>query len=518
MSIEQELINILRAGQAGPFLFVGSGFSRRYVGLEDWKGLLARFCVTGLPFEYYLSAADGDLPKAASLLAEAFNEHWWKAPEYADAVTRDKGKISGITSALRLEISRYLSALDQGKAKSSEYAEEVELLAGLNVDGVITTNWDLLLEQIFPDYRVFIGQEELLFSNPQQIGEIYKIHGCSTAPSSLVLTSDDYKKFHERNAYLAAKLITIFVEHPIIFIGYSISDDNILSLLRAISLCIGKENIEQLRRNLIFVQRLENGDSPGISDTYLTIDGVQIPLVLVKSDDFRPVYSALGAVRRKIPARVLRYCKEQLYSLVKSAEPEKKLCVMDYDDVEKNVEVEFLVGVGVSELAGKAIGVIGYGRIEAIDLFSDLLHDTRKFDAKQILENVIQPVGKSTKNIPVFKYLAQAGIVSLEDYRQSRLPLDRWVLRPLEDFRTKSYARSFFKRRHLSLQGLIDSCTAENASLYIPWLSTEKIDLEVLLAFLCRNETKMDYKASPYASNFRKVATLYDRIKWGWKT
>ncbi|MGN6094454.1 MAG: SIR2 family protein [Luteibacter jiangsuensis] len=517
MSIEQELTDILRAGQAGPFLFVGSGFSRRYVGLEDWKGLLSRFCVAGRPFEYYLSAADGDYPKAASLLAEAFNEYWWSAPEYADAVTRDKGKISGITSALRLEISRYLSTLDQGKAKASKYAEEIELLAGLNVDGVITTNWDLLLEQIFPDYRVFIGQEELLFSNPQQIGEIYKIHGCSKAPSSLVLTSDDYKTFHERNAYLAAKLITIFVEHPIVFLGYSISDENILGLLRAISLCIGKENVEQLRRNLIFVQRLETGDNPGISDTYLTIDGVQIPLVLVKSDDFKPVYSALGAVRRKIPARVLRYCKEQLYSLVKSAEPEKKLCVIDYEDVEKNAQVEFLVGVGVTELAGRGIGEIGYGRIEAIDLFSDLLHNSKKFDAKQILENVIQPVGKSTKNIPVFKYLAEIGIVDLKDYRKSGLPLDRWVLRPLDDFKVKSYAAAYFKRRHMSLQELIDSCTAESASLYIPWMAVDKIDLDVLLAFLRKNEAKMDYRTSPYASNFRKVATLYDRIKWGWK-
>jgi hypothetical protein len=48
----------------------------------------------------------------------------------------------------------------------------------LNVDGIITTNWGLFIEQIFPDYKPYIGQKELLFSNPQQIAEIYKIHGC----------------------------------------------------------------------------------------------------------------------------------------------------------------------------------------------------------------------------------------------------------------------------------------------------------------------------------------------------
>ncbi len=166
---KDKLVAILRSMQAGPFLFVGSGFARRYVDLEDWKGLLARFCVAGHPYEYYLAEADGDLPKVAGLLAKDFNKYWWTAPEYADSRAANQDNIKGITTALRIEICNYLATLDQAKAKASNYADEIAVLAGLNVDGVITTNWDLLLEQIFPDYRVYIGQKELLFSNPQHI-------------------------------------------------------------------------------------------------------------------------------------------------------------------------------------------------------------------------------------------------------------------------------------------------------------------------------------------------------------
>jgi hypothetical protein len=299
--MKEQLGELIRSRNAGPFLFVGSGFSRRYLGLDDWRGLLSRFCVTGKPFEYYLAAADGYLPRAAGILAADFNAHWWTSEDYKQAVERDKGKIIDRTSALRIEIARYISTLDQAKAKTSEFAEEIELLAGLNVDGVITTNWDLLLEQIFPGYKVYIGQNDLLFANPQQMGEIYKIHGCSTKPHSLVLTDKDYEEFSSRNAYLAAKLITIFVEHPVIFIGYSLSDENVTSLLRAISLCIGKDNIEQLRRNSIFLRRPSGQDAEGISETYTTIDGVQIPIVLVTTSDFRPMYQALGEIKRRIP-------------------------------------------------------------------------------------------------------------------------------------------------------------------------------------------------------------------------
>ncbi|WP_341649082.1 SIR2 family protein [Thauera humireducens] len=297
--IKTKLEEIFKNRGAGPFLFVGSGFSRRYLGLEDWKGLLSRFCVAGRPFEYYLASANGDYPLAARLLAEDFNKHWWSSDEYKASVERYKGKIANVTSALRIEICSYLSTLDQSKAKSSEFAQEVELLSGLNVDGVITTNWDTFIEQLFPDYRKYIGQNELLFSNPQEIGEIYKIHGCSTLPESLVLTNEDYTQFNERNAYLAAKLITIFVEHPVVFLGYSLSDQNVSSLLRAISLCIGKENIEQLRQNLIFIQRQVGDEEASISDTYITIDGVQIPLVLVKSNDWTPILKRFGPPREK---------------------------------------------------------------------------------------------------------------------------------------------------------------------------------------------------------------------------
>lgn len=274
MSIEESLTNILRARSAGAFLFIGSGFSRRYLGLEDWAGLLSRFCVAGKPFEYYRATADGDFPEAARLLAVDFNEYWWTAEEYKDSVVANKSKVQNATSALRIEICNYLAGLDPALAIKDGFGEEIELLSGLNVDGIITTNWDLFLENLFPDYKTYIGQNELLFSNPQEICEIYKIHGCTTEPGSLVLTSEDYSDFNERNPYLAAKLITVFVEHPIVFLGYSLSDPNIASLLRAISLCIGKEQIEQLRQNLIFVQRPKDTEQPGISDTYLTIDSV----------------------------------------------------------------------------------------------------------------------------------------------------------------------------------------------------------------------------------------------------
>ncbi|WP_430247567.1 SIR2 family protein [Providencia sp. PAZ2] len=517
MTIEQKLIEIFSSRTAGPFLFLGSGFSRRYLGLEDWRGLLSKFCVAGKPFEYYLASANGNYPKIASLLAKDFNEYWWSSSEYSNSVERYKSKILDETSALRIEITNYLKTLDQSKAIKSEHADEITLLANLNVDGVITTNWDLFIEQLFPEYKTYIGQEELLFSNPQEIGEIYKIHGCATKPDSLILTSSDYQSFNEKNTYLAAKLITLFVEHPIVFIGYSISDENISSLLSAISACIGRDNVEQLRKNLIFIQRLSEGEEPNVSDTYLTIDGIQIPLVLVKTNDYSEVYRAIDSTKRKIPARVLRYCKEQLYELVQSSEPEKKICVVDIDQIDSKEDVEFLVGVGVAHQEHNGLASKGYETIKVLDLFRNLLDEENTFDPEQILLHVAPAESRYTPYVPVFTYLNKLGIKNQSDYDGSTYKLDKVVNREITSFRSKSYQKTFFRTyRHMGMEQIIDLCTPENACAYIPFLSVSKINLTLLKKFLIDNQSKFDYSISTYASSYRKLAAMYDKLRWGW--
>ncbi len=202
-----------------PFLFVGSGMSIRYLGLENWRDLLTLFCVCGKPFQYYYSTANSCLPKVATLLSDDFHHMWWADDKYKESRKTYSSQADHSDSALKIEICKHISRRQQSIVLSEEIQEEISLLSTSCVDGIITTNWDNLLEKIFPEFTIYIGQEELLSQSQESISEIYKIHGCCTSPNSLVLTDEDYARYNDKNAYLAAKLLTIFIEHPVIFFG-----------------------------------------------------------------------------------------------------------------------------------------------------------------------------------------------------------------------------------------------------------------------------------------------------------
>ncbi|WGE50539.1 SIR2 family protein [Actinobacillus equuli subsp. haemolyticus] len=515
MNIQEKLSNILQSHIGGAFLFIGSGFSRRYLGLDTWEGLLTRFCNTGKPFTYYKSSAGGDLAKAAELLAKDFHEVWWKDTTYAENRKQYESFIKDTTSALRIEISHYLKNLTIDI--NSEYQSELASLKDLNVDGIITTNWDTFLEQLYPDYKTYIGQQELLFSNPQEIGEIYKIHGSATNPNSLILTESDYKKFDDRNAYLASKLITIFMEHPIIFIGYSLNDKNIKSLLASIVRCVDDHNLDKLRKNLIFINRLKAEESESISETSIVFDHTSLPITLIKTNNFSSIYNAIRSMKRKLPARILRHFKEQFYEFVYTSEPTEHILVSGIDNIKDHKNIDFVVGVGVKQIFSEQ----GYSAIKVHDLIDDLLSENRNFNAEKILNTVLMNLAQgSNQYVPIYYYLHKNNIQTEAQYvnykkKNNIYRIDRFI-KNIKQLQNKGYKNQFDKLSNKSLDYIINNIDKDKAIFYIPFLDKKDIDLDKLKDFLVKHTPHYISGKSNYSTTFRKLIALYDKYKWGW--
>ncbi|MDO4232964.1 MAG: SIR2 family protein [Lautropia sp.] len=395
-----------------------------------------KVCAQIKPFEFYNSQANNYLPLTAKYISEDFFSLWWESDEYKESREKFSNSCENKTYPLRLEISKYLES-STSNTKPPELTEEINLLSELNIDGIITTNWDRLLEDLFGDYHVYIGQEELLFSQTQGIGEIYKIHGCTSQPESMILTSDDYDDFESKNPYLAAKLMTIFIEHPIIFIGYSLQDKNIQNILLSISKCVGQKQIENLRRNLIFLQRCNKiNTTEGITESSITIDEKSIPITLITTNSFSPAYKALGSMRRQIPTRILRQCKEQLYELAKSRTPEKQILIIDPEEIDEKKDIEFVIGIGVATTHNdQYVAKTGYTSISIKEIIEDVINDDKNYDASEITKNVIPQIGKSAKYIPLFKYLDKQNIKKqkrIQAMRPKSRQMDKHIARKIQ--------------------------------------------------------------------------------------
>lgn len=509
---KEELVQKILSKKHAPFLFLGSGFSRHYLYTPDWKGMLSMFAPKHMN-QYYSVLNTDYLPKIATHIAKDLTEAFWNLPDNDDTKQRYIDKVTDQSVYLKIRIAEYL------KSKSLEdfpekYKDEIEILQNLCIDGIITTNWDDTAERMFPKFTPFIGQQELIFASTFSIGEIYKIHGCMREPSSMVLTESDYDCYNERNAYLAAKLITIFIEHPIVFMGYSISDVNIMDILKSLVCCLDKKNLEKLRDNLIFVDWADSAEHVFKIDNHtITLNNdIVLPVTRIETNSYKEVYDCLKNYERSIPANLLREYKKQFYEIIVSDKPEKQLYVLPENKIDGNNKIQVVYGFGAVSMYKSAIGYTG---LKAIDILGDVVED-KNFDPVQVITKSIPALRKTAAKsfLPIYKYLNALGIHSKSDYERNQLGVNM-PLYSLTDFQAYSFPTT---EKKLSLSEAIkkhENCTWKTVAL-IPYLNIKDEELPVIKEFIKTNFSDFLVKKSSYSTHMRKLICFYDWRMYGW--
>lgn len=504
MSFKEEFYNRLDEFASSPFLFIGSGFSFKYINTENWEGLLRKYSgMMNKPFERYRSLANGNWPKVGSLIARDYHTHWFDSPDLEAEKNQNLQEMVSFSSPLKVSVSSYLKDVSE-KPFSENVQTDIQLLKAAKINGIITTNYDLLCENIFPDFKVYKSQQELIFSPLQEIGEIYKIHGCCTEPNSLVITEEDYLDYNEKNAYLAAKLLTVFLEHPTIFMGYSISDKNVRNILSSIIKCLDQNQVNQLSNRLFFVEYVHDHKGEPTIDKYeFEIGGAILPLTRIRTKDYTELLNVLSHLNQKFPAALLRKMKEHIYELVSTNDPTEKIAVVDFDTDTDLDKVDVVIGVGVSGKSEKS-----YETFSRFDIAEDILYNNKDFDLNELMSKTLPKLVKATSWTPVCKYYKQ-----LAEHQNVDTKVKSAFNRPIEEWQNAnpySYKANSIRETYSSIKEVIDANPPEKAVKMILLLEIEKIDLKVLLGFLKSNfNLTQDPQHSSY---FMKLVCLYDKL------
>ena len=284
---------INKAGKA-PVLFVGSGLSRRYYGTPDWNELLEKIaCEVGVDKEE-MKKWGGYEKRATELEYHCFAK---EKPLYVEGEDR--------RYPLRKIIEKIIT---ERSTVFENKAMEVNALASIIPTAIITTNYDELLEETFgKKYNVCIGQDIIWSRADNNSKTIYKIHGSVSKPSSIVITQEDYDNFMASSKYLYAKLMTLFWENPIVFMGYGIGDDNVKNVLDTILDVMTEEQKKEFEQRIWVLARAKN-NKESFEETELSTGKNKVKIKKFCLDaSYSKFYEALSTATHNIQEKNLKF-------------------------------------------------------------------------------------------------------------------------------------------------------------------------------------------------------------------
>lgn len=299
-----------------PILFVGTGMSLRYLKHSyTWDELLRHISyeLKGND-EYYLDLKSKhfvnnkyDYSAIASDLEIEFNrclidDRNGKFKEINDCFYSN---MSNGINVSRFKI--YIANLFKNIEVKDEMKEEINELKKIrkNIGSIITTNYDCFIEKMF-EFNPLIGND-ILLSNPY--GSVYKIHGCISAPEKIIINKSDYENFEQKYELIRAQLLSLFIHNPIIFIGYSINDENIRNLLKTIFTYVpdNTELANKIKSNFLLVEYEKNSDSVDVYEHDINIDSkTTIRVNKIKTDNFVALYESISNLQLPVSAMDIR--------------------------------------------------------------------------------------------------------------------------------------------------------------------------------------------------------------------
>lgn len=499
-----------------PFLFVGSGLSRRYYNLPDWIGLLkvmaAKLNKDSFAFRSYEDRASfenspyGINPKIASLIEEDFNKEWFRNPEIRSLDGAYTEKVENGCSPFKAELSYYLK---QKSVLCPELKDEVTLLNNIakkSIAGIITTNYDLFFEIYLSQYTIYIGQQALLFSQLQGIAEVYKIHGSLNDPQSIVINEKDYKEFKEKREYLAAKLLTIFMEYPIIFMGYSISDSNIRDILSSIVKCMSNEQVKLLKRRFIFIEYDAEMEGYDIGESSFAFeDNKMITMTKITLSDYSLIYNAIGKKKMKIPVRLLRLLKDELYLFTLSNEPTENIKVAAIDD-DRVSNDELVISIGTTE----TISLIGLKGISADQWYRNIVMHDLRYNIEDLLDYAPTLAKQVSGKLPINSLY--------EDKYKKIEGIDKLLVNNFEEIISNTIKRDRSKHPQINIESILKEITdIDKQMINIAYLKKEQvnlIDLENYLKSKFEQDNDILKNSKPFTrTNLRRLIRIYDYLK-----
>ena len=119
-------------------------------------------------------------------------------------------------------------------------------LANLPVQEIATTNYDRLFEEAAEASGRPVAVLPWEPASTKGGRWLVKLHGTIDPPRDIVLTRDDYLSYDERRAALGGIVQALLITRHMLFVGFSLDDDNFHRILHEVRKAVGGDTTLRL--------------------------------------------------------------------------------------------------------------------------------------------------------------------------------------------------------------------------------------------------------------------------------
>ncbi|MGQ4682062.1 SIR2 family protein [Paenibacillus polymyxa] len=523
-----DILDILAKKNEFPIVFIGSGISKRFLNnFPDWPNLLREFWEKAGLQNFY-----GELNNTRAQIQREYPEFNDKENNHEAYIQMgaklenefntqfNQGNILIENFSQEDAFNKNLSPLKKAIANrfktysfkpgfDEEYSAFVRML--LKTQIILTTNYDTFIEDSYDkasSYKItkYVGQRGF-FKDTYDYAELYKLHGCAENPEDIILTKDDYNKFEKNSVLISAKIISIMLNSPIIFMGYSLTDINVRRIIQDFTRSISDEEVQLLEDRLILIE-WKDGENDLIEEVLNDRD-LGCKLKVIKTNNFKSVFEKISAVNQGVAPSEVRKYKHIIKELIVDSGKKGSLnsllvSPMQLDDIERRIgDNKLIVALGDATYIFQMPDLISY--VYNYFFETDKIHTDIAF--RYIAS---QP---DNSRIPFWSYIKDVNIDQTNLHNLDKDKIKRRVAKFSNIDECTRTINASYKIKKNSLDSIINLKFKEEKEFDVIAYNAENLDRDQLREYLL---TKLNrYKeegARALPTSLRRIFMIYDLL------
>ncbi|MGG5463305.1 SIR2 family protein [Clostridium sp. B9] len=521
--MSKSILDILIKKNEFPVIFIGSGISKRYlIGYPSWEELLEELWNKTGKNNFFgrLSTMREKLKKdgiteeseldflvntlIATEIEEKINEKFFSDKLEIYGLTQ-KEAYKNMISPFKKILSNRFSKYQVRESFKDELVEFRNMLMKSQI--ILSTNYDTFIEDEYnlsSKYGVkkYIGQQGF-FKQTLGYAELYKIHGCTLEPNSLIINQFDYERFDKDSVLISAKIISMLLHSPIIFLGYSLTDRNIRKIIRDFTSSLSEDEKIELEKRLILVQ-WESG-MKDIKEEVIIDKDLGCRLTVIKTDNFIEIYRKLARINQGVaPSEVRRYqhvIKQLIVERGKAGQLNTMLVSpSELDDIEKVIgNKNIVVAIGDSKIIFNMPNIVEY------------IYDYISENNEQNLDTMLRFIASQQCNsiLPILKYVNEDNISKSSLHEKEKAKL-RKRLSKQADLSVQLDALQY-KKDYNRLDEIINGEFAKYKEYSLIAYNFDKIGIDNIKKYILKEvKMSMDSGEITIDTGLRRLALIYD--------